>query len=134
MDHFLYSLILGNYIDEGFRIISTVTPSSAKNLSPVEGIKSAELLIEPGSFAREYNLHFKDYLQVIYNKKDSFTPQTSWIKLTVSEITLDKFGYPEEVMPFEIYGYWAKSGLADLLPKYFGTQLYNDIHVVPLSR
>lgn len=72
-------------------------------------------IIKMGEFPDEYILHFDNILRVTFKK----TNQISYLKTNQEQITLDAFGFPQEVYAFEVYGYWAKMGMANALPLYF---------------
>ena len=72
-------------------------------------------IIKIGEFPDEYILHFDNILRVTFKK----TNQISYLKTNQEQITLDAFGFPQEVYAFEVYGYWAKMGMANALPLYF---------------
>ena len=76
----------------------------------------ADSLIHPGISDDEHEIIFKDYLKVIHKK----SANASYLRLNHQVVTIDKFGYPQEILPFEVYGYWAMLGLADMLPMYYG--------------
>jgi hypothetical protein len=67
-------------------------------------------------------MSFVNFIKIEYTIKDPLHPEVSWIKLLYPQVTLDNFGYPIEPDPFEIYGFWAQKGLADMLPKYFSVK------------
>ena len=67
----------------------------------------------------DFLMSFTKYLKVEYRLNDPLHPEVSWIRLVTPQVTLDKWGYPLEREPFEIYGFWSQRGIADMLPKYF---------------
>lgn len=113
IDQFLKSVINNSLEKSGFRIYINTMPST-KN-------KYENFLEQPmvRPYGDEYIMSFNDYLKVEYVLNDPIHPEISWIKLVNQQVTLDKFGYPMEQVPFEVYGFWAQKGLADMLPKYF---------------
>lgn len=113
LDNFLKSLVNNSMKEEGFQVFLGATPSvEVKNLHQLD----VPLVRKDGS---DYDLSFRDYLQVDYVLNDPVHPERSWIKLLYPQVTLDKFGYPLEQLPFEVHGNWARKGIADMLPKYF---------------
>jgi len=76
---------------------------------------SPDTLLKSGEAYNEFKLKFKDFLQITHTRNS----ETSYLRLTRHVVTLDEFGYPYEILPFEVYGYWATLGLANLLPKYY---------------
>jgi len=113
LDNFLKSLVNNLLKENGFVVYYGATPSvEVKNLHQL----NFPLIRMDGN---EFYLSFKDYLQIDYVLNDPVHPEISWIKLLYPQVTLDKFGYPLEQLPFEVHGNWARKGIADMLPKYF---------------
>lgn len=108
--HFLRSIINNEFLNEGYTLYLSLLPTESKNTSKLEQIFSSKKLIKQGIIADEFIFRFPNYLRVVHNGN------LSWLKLSYSEVTIDKYGNPEEPVPFETYGYWAKSGMADMLP------------------
>lgn len=75
-------------------------------------------IIRMGEFPDEYIIHFDNILRITFNK----TNQISYLKCNHDQITLDALGFPQEVYAFEVYGYWAKMGMANTLPLYFNIE------------
>ncbi|MCX6151981.1 MAG: carboxypeptidase-like regulatory domain-containing protein [Ignavibacteriales bacterium] len=113
LNHFLRGLINNDFLKLGYKIYFAVMPSESKNLSKLQQIFSRDKLLRKGMLDGEYSLHFENYVRIVFDEN------ISWLKLCYPEVTLDKFGNPEESMPFETYGYWATSGMADMLPNNF---------------
>jgi hypothetical protein len=113
LTHFLQSLINKDFMNQGFKIYLSQLPIDTKNTASLEQIFSYDKLLKPGLKPDEYILRFGNYLRVALND------EISWLKLCYDEVTIDKHGNAEEPIPFETYGYWAKSGLADMLPSNF---------------
>ena len=113
MDQFLKAAINNKTYETGFQVFLDSTPSIEK--------KHLHHLDQPliKIIGNEFILSFSDYIKIEYVLNDPVHPEVSWIKLIYPQVTLDKFGYPLEQVPFEVYGYWAQKGLADMLPKYY---------------
>jgi hypothetical protein len=110
LTRFLRSLINDDFLGKGYKIYLNYLPIETKNTTKLEQVFVRSKLLKQSAIAGEYDLQFENYLRVVYNN------QASWIKLCYPEVTLDKFGNPEEPIPFETYGYWSNSGMADMLP------------------
>jgi hypothetical protein len=68
---------------------------------------------------KNYTTRQKIDLPPIPNVQYGNTDQISWIKLKYGELTIDENGYPIEKKSFNVLGYWAELGIADLVPNYF---------------
>jgi len=114
MYHFLYTLLQRRLQDEGYNVYF-VDNAGVRVYGLEYRFISTEYdtLIKPGKIPKEYILSFKKYLYVV-DKESRF----SWVNLNYPEITLDEYGYPQEINALEVYGYWAGQGVADLLPRY----------------
>ncbi len=115
LDNFLEGVKDNKLNVDGFQVYQDYGPLSDMSL------KSLSRIWEPLSKSSngQYSLSFSGYLRILYVSKDPDKPQVSWLKLLYPTITLDKYGYPIEPLPFEVYGYWTESGMADMLPKYY---------------
>lgn len=115
LDNFLQSVKDNSLTQNGFQVFLDTGPES---LIPERRLRH---LWEPlaNKTGNEYTISFAGFLRVLYILKDPANPETSWIKLLYPFVTLDQYGYPIEALPFYVYGYWAKSGIADMLPKYY---------------
>jgi hypothetical protein len=110
LTHFLRSLINKDFKNQGFKIYLSQLPIESKNTARLEQIYSYDKLLKPGISTNEFSLRFSNFIRVTYNN------EISWLKLCYDDVTLDKYGNAIEPVPFETYGFWAKSGLADMLP------------------
>ncbi|KAB2844721.1 MAG: carboxypeptidase-like regulatory domain-containing protein [Melioribacteraceae bacterium] len=125
INHFMKA-VKGNKIkNENYRIY--FVPRLNRNQEFVVTAGAAEIensweLMKKSPFPGEHILTFGDRLAVEYDREDGSEILTSFIDLKYSEVTIDQYGYPEEYMPFQTIGYWAKLGIADWLPKYYGTE------------
>jgi hypothetical protein len=113
LDQFLRSAVNNSLQQNGFRIYI--------DLAPLMGNDNLRYLDQPlvKKDGDDYLMSFSNYLKVEYTLNDPLHPQVSWLKLVGQQVTLDKWGYPLERDPFEIYGFWSQRGVADMLPKYF---------------
>lgn len=111
--HFLRSLIEDTFLSQGYKVYTAPFPSETKYSYRFEQIFRRDKLIHKGILANEFLLKFPNYLKVEFRGKESF------FKLKYDDVLIDKFGIPQEPVPFETYGVWAKSGMADMLPNYF---------------
>ncbi len=114
LSNFMRSLINNSFTEEGFHIYNDKVPSPA-GASWFEIRKPVISSIGNDS----YELNFKGYLRIEYKGSNYKSTEISWIKLNYPNVVIDKFGYPFAPFAFEIYGDWAYSGIADLLPKYY---------------
>ena len=125
--HFLFNLIMDGLDDSGFKVFH-VNEIDQRNILHPEHIwtKPFEYLIKPGYFADEHILSFTNYLKIVYTRETAITednkknkPQASWLKMKDKEVIIDLYGDPQGIMTFELFGYWADFGVAEMLPKYF---------------
>lgn len=130
MHHFLFSLIYNRLEEEGFdTYISKMASNDNLKIKPLHQYEICpDSLVKQDLNLNKYKIYFKKYLKVVYKKvvvskwentifKKKY--QTSWIKLNHPIVNIDEFGYPEEILPFVKYGFWAELGVADLLPRYY---------------
>jgi hypothetical protein len=113
LDQFLRSTVNNTVEQKGFRI--------SIDLAPLMGNNYLRYLDQPlvKKDGDDFLMSFTKYLKVEYRLNDPLHPEVSWIRLVTPQVTLDKWGYPLEREPFEIYGFWSQRGIADMLPKYF---------------
>jgi hypothetical protein len=115
LEHFLYSLVKGNYMNEGFQVFFDFVRPDLNNSTLQSERTFRDKILRPSEvYNNQYILHFNNYLKVVYN-----TNQISWIKLDNVEISIDQWGYPTTTLPFIKMGYWGNYGIADQLPKYY---------------
>lgn len=118
MYHFLRALVNRRLKEEGFNIYAVDNPGERiSRLDFRNAIFDYKSILKPGIIASETVLEFPRYLFVVYQNSEY-----SWIKLNMKSITLDENGYPQDNFPFSVNGYWAKQGVADLLPRYANTK------------
>ncbi len=113
LNHFLLSLVNDTFLEEGYKIYFAQLPIESINTYRFEQIFRRDKLIHKGILNNEYLLRFPNYLKV------EFKGYSSFLKLKYDDVLIDKFGFPQEPVPFETYGDWAKCGMADMLPNYF---------------
>lgn len=75
-------------------------------------------VIKKGDFLDDYIIQFNGILKITLKK----TNQISYLKCNHDQLTLDEFGFPQEIYAFEVYGYWATLGMANTLPLYFNIE------------
>ena len=115
LKHFLVSLIHNNFKDEGFNIYII------SHYYEVELKKTNSIISQDSLNRNEYHLTFLNDLIVRYSPGFWRASQYSILKMLTDEVTLDKFGEPKELLPFQVKNFWATRGIADLVPKnYFG--------------
>ncbi len=119
LDHFLQSLVKGNFGQEGYEIETSRIASQSGFEGYRNPVFAADSILYLNGETKNYTLHFDHYLQVKDNKRRIDGLPISWIKLLFGEAVLDSLGYANEVMSIETHGYWASRGVADLLPKYY---------------
>jgi hypothetical protein len=124
LNHFLLSLLNDELYDNGYEIY--ISEKATYRTDPLEQYPADnQIVIKEGLVPGERVIEFEHYLKVInFNEFMSFNParyQTSWLRLRRGQVTLDRYGYAQDFQPFEVYGYWATLGVADLLPRYFFT-------------
>jgi len=111
--HFLSSLANDTFLEKGYKIFFAPIPTESKYTYRFEQVFNRDKLINKGILANEFLLKFSNYLKV------EFAGKTSFLKLKYDDVLINNFGIPQEPVPFETYGDWAKSGMADMLPNYF---------------
>ena len=75
-------------------------------------------IIKKGEMADEHIIGFINILRITDNKSG----QISYLKCNHDQVTLDEFGFLQEVYAFEVYGYWGTLGMANALPLYFNIE------------
>lgn len=124
--HFLVSLVRGQLIEEGFRVLEVEALGTTPRLD-VHSIVDWESIVSPGTLTYEATVHFDNFLEIEYVHEDTETGydllrrghserQTSWIKLTGAGITVSAEGDIREPFPLMVLGYWAWERAADALP------------------
>jgi len=113
IEHFLKSVITDSLSSNGFRVYIALSPSIGKQ----DLLRFDQSLVKPDG--DDFDLSFVGFLKIEYILRDPVHPEVSWMKLLYPQVTLDNFGFPIEPYPFDVYGFWALKGLADMLPKYF---------------
>jgi len=125
LNHFLLSLINDKLFENGYEIY--ISEKASYKTDPLEQYPANDqIVIKEGLVPGERIIEFEHYLKVVNFKKFmSYNParyQTSWLHLRQGKVTLDRYGYARDFQPFEVYGYWATLGVADLLPRYYFTE------------
>jgi len=119
IDHFLNCLNKNTFMDEGFEVSTSLIPRVKGNDHYRARVFSSEPLLSDGYYDEAKSLSFGHYLQIKYNQSGEVKAPVSWLKLIGSDVTLDKYGVPEDIMPFKVYGKWATRGVSSMLPKYY---------------
>lgn len=113
LNHFLRSLVNDTFMQDGYKIYYSALPIESKYTYRFEQIFRRDKLIYKGILKNEYTLKFPNYLKVDYKGYSSF------LKLKYDDVLIDKYGIPQDPVPFETYGAWSKCGMADMLPNNF---------------
>ncbi|MCU7524638.1 MAG: carboxypeptidase-like regulatory domain-containing protein [Ignavibacteria bacterium] len=114
-ERFLQSLIENDYFEKGYRIYLDQYPK-AQNYAGMssERINADDLIYKSSkSKGDEYTLKFKGFLRIEYNH------ETTWLRMLYPEITMDSKGNVKELIPFQVFGAWSHTGIANMLPQYF---------------
>lgn len=118
-EHFLYSLKNNTFLNDGFEVSTSIVPSNSGFNLYREMIFTSDSLLIASSIENHSTLNFNKFLQVEYHKSEKKYRPISWLKILGIDVTLDKFGIPIEIMPFEVHGSWSHSGISDMLPRYY---------------
>ena len=122
--HFLKSLKDDSYKDKGYLVYHAKPANQMHNASKIDWlvgeVDEDEKIVNDGFLYGEHTLNFEDFLLVWYDHPNIGQTQESYFMLNYYEVNLDEFGYSYEIMPFKKSGYWATTGMADMLPKYYG--------------
>lgn len=118
-EHFLYALKNNTFFDQGFEVSTSIIPSNSGYDLYREMIFTSDSILAKSTIKDHAALNFKNYLQIEYNKSDRKFKPISWLKILGLDVTLDKYGIPIEIMPFEVHGSWSQSGISDMLPRYY---------------
>jgi len=118
-EHFLYALKNNTFLDEGFEVSTSIVPSNSGYNLYREMIFTSDSISTKSTIKDYAALNFKNYLQIEYNKSNSKFKPISWLKIFGLDVTLDKYGMPIEIIPFEVHGNWSQAGISDMLPKYY---------------
>lgn len=111
LKHFLISLIKNDFREKGFRIFQTDLNFGAE-------IKDANAILRQDPSRKNlYLMKFDNELVIRYSPGIWNSSQYSVLKILVDSVTLDEFGEPIEMLPFQRSRFWATRGVADLLPK-----------------
>ena len=124
--HFLFKLIQGEIESAGFNVFH-VNEVEIKNpiKSEFKIDNPMHRLIKRDPLTNEHTISFSDFIKIIYNKEtmlniqNKIIPQVSWLKIKDKDVVIDLFGDPQGILTFELYGYWADFGVAEMLPKYY---------------
>jgi hypothetical protein len=118
-EHFLYTLNNNTFLNEGFEVSTSIVPSNSGYNLYRNMIFTSDSLLTASSIKNHSTLKFNKYLQVEYHRSSKKYRPISWLKILGIDVTLDKYGIPIEIMPFEVHGSWSQSGISDMLPRYF---------------
>lgn len=119
LDHFLQSLVKGNFGKHGYEIETSRIASQSGFDGYRNPVFAADSILNFNEETKNYTLHFDHYLQIKDTRRRIDGLPISWVKLLFGEAVLDSLGYATEVMSIETHGYWSTRGVADLLPKYY---------------
>ena len=119
LEHFLISLKRNTFLDEGFEVSTSIVPMKNGYDLYRKMIFSSDSLLSRSQSNDVSILKFNKFLQVEYKKSHRKFKPISWIKIMGMDVALDYFGFPVELMPFEVHGSWSQSGVANMLPKYY---------------
>lgn len=122
LHHFLLALVSNEIRQNNYNI--QFTKKAADRLAPLERFPAyAGMIVREALLPNENVIAFENFLKVVYRGAYmSYNPprhQTSWLRLRREQVTLDENGYAKEYQPFEVYGYWATLGVANILPRYY---------------
>ncbi|MDX2444118.1 MAG: carboxypeptidase-like regulatory domain-containing protein [Bacteroidales bacterium] len=136
--HFLRSLYKNSLTEEGYFVISTASMVPFKNydelqkkLDPYKEPVGTAINILLGNYYYERNLHFRNYLYVVYTKEEEeyyfvgtanpeykFIPfQQSWVQMRKTQSEFNVLGYFNKPYEIMVYGNWASEKLAESLPQ-----------------
>ncbi len=111
--NFIRSLIKDSLYENDFVMWLERKPSSSGDIWPQTEKPEIKILDDSS-----VTFNFDQYLRVEYSPRLS-EKVVSWIKLNHPNVIFDKFGYPADAFPIEVYGFWAFKGLSFTLPKYY---------------
>lgn len=115
--YFVRTLIKGNFREEGYDLALVYKPG----FDGLDILDSKKILKKMDT-EKNYKIEFQDYLRVNNQNIKFDEMRTSWIKLNYPSITLDEYGYPLEKNAITLLGYWSQLGVANFLPKYYGSE------------
>lgn len=141
--HFLATLAAGTTRSDGFQVSSMQELQEDLYTPDLEEVDLSRLT-SSAELPFERQLHFFDYLQIIYTKEmedreyiywrinhsqsairmttqkrvETSRPQAqaSWIVMNKTSATIDTTGYLYDPLAVTVFGYWAWENVADLLP------------------
>ena len=119
--HFLWALRHNKLAEEKFKLylVYVLYEKSANTLQEIEDVHD---LYYPDQFLDTPIFVIKGYANVVYNRKNSF------IKTRFPFFTIDSYGIADNHIPFLCYSYWAKMGVANMLPRdYMPERLLNSM-------
>ncbi|MBI9072665.1 MAG: carboxypeptidase-like regulatory domain-containing protein [Melioribacteraceae bacterium] len=125
-ENFLNSLWRNNFEEENYQlsIIQELSNRVMDREYFIDEITDADSIFFSGGIKNEKLLKFKNYLCV---KIDDDEDLTSYIKILSDEVIIDNYGIAQDTYPYEVHGYWAKQGVANMLPKYYNlSSNFND--------
>jgi hypothetical protein len=113
LDYFLRWLQAGDFADSPYKL-TLVTRLPGRMYNPMEVIPvAADSLLSRDPYTGRTVLQFAHYLRVERGR------ETSYLLLNYPEVHFNKFGFTDEVTPFQVYGFWGQQGMATYLPRYF---------------
>ncbi len=131
--HFLSCLYNNSLEENGFRVFNVKETNPKKPLHPKNMLRAPyEFLLTPTMIPGEKMIHFEHYLKIVYTREAEFSsqniedavivkekPQVSWLKLNAPNVFINQFGHTDGIVNFELFGYWSRSGVAEMVPKYY---------------
>lgn len=119
VNHFLKTLLSDKIEEEGFNI--SITDAPYNKVGDVIGFQevTGDSLLTTDQYGVLKKISFRNYLKVVYQEPVSNLYRLSYLKLNHSDLTIDDYGAPMELLPFQTYGAWAEKGVADMLPRSF---------------
>lgn len=108
--HFLWALKYDRLADEGFKVNLSSDPFRGE-VKEYEEVKRSKDLQTGEQFLGEPQYSFPGFIKVSYRRD-----QVSYVLLREPFFTIDSNGIADNHLPFLCAGYWADSGVANMLP------------------
>jgi hypothetical protein len=119
MTDFIKSLMNNTYREEGFKVYK---PLPFKYKSSYKSFYELDQQIIKKINDNYAELNFDGYLRIEYDSDISYKTLVSFIKLSFPDALIDKFGFSVVPLALTVYGDWAYSGVANMLPKYYNPE------------
>jgi hypothetical protein len=111
--HFYRSFFKRRVEENGFKISAYNAGRRTNGLRlPLSSPQDYDRFLQPSVTPDLVNISFPSWIRVVYNRRE-----ISWISVNYNWITLDRFGYTQEIGATSVDGEWGKDGVADILPK-----------------